>query len=192
MTPFDQFFNDPFFNNPFNSGVKDVKIPLKGDPIKVNVQDLPDNAPASFTGAVGKFNYEVSVDKKEVKAHDPVTLKLKISGKGNIKLIDPPEISFPPDFETYDPKENSNLNASVGGVTGSKTFEYLLIPRNAGEYKIPIANFSYFDLDKKVYQEVNSPEIIIKVGKGDESMTVVTGSGVNKSDIQLLGRIFAL
>jgi hypothetical protein len=186
--PFDQFFNDPFFNNPFNSGVKDVKIPLKGDPIKINVRDLPDNAPVSFGGAVGKLNYEVSVDKKEVKAHDPVTLKIKISGKGNIKLIDPPAISFPPDFETYDPKENSNLNATAGGVTGTKTFEYLLIPRNPGEYKIPIADFSYFDLDKKVYQEIKSPEIIIKVDKGDESMTVVTGSGVNKSDIQLLGK----
>jgi len=186
--PFGQFFNDPFFGNPFNTGVQDVKIPLKGEAIRINVKELPPNAPSTFSGAVGKFNYEVSVDKKELKTHDPVTLKIKISGKGNIKLVDPPAISFPPDFETYDPKENSNLNASVGGVTGSKTFEYLLIPRNPGEYKIPIENFAYFDLDKKSYQEIPSPEILIKVNKGDESMTVITGSAVNKSDIQLLGK----
>ena len=121
--PFDQFFNDPFFNNPFNSGVKDVKVPLKGEAVKINVKALPDNAPASFNGAVGKLNFEVSVDKKELKAHEPVTLKIKISGKGNIKLIDPPSITFPPDFETYDPKENSNLNATTAGETGTKTIE---------------------------------------------------------------------
>ena len=186
--PFDQFFNDPFFNNPFNSNVQDVKIPLKGESIKITVKDLPGTAPSTFTGAVGKLSYEVSVDKKELKAHEPVTLKIKITGKGNIKLIDPPAITFPPDFETYDPKENSNINATAGGVTGSKTIEYLLIPRNAGEYKIPIEDFSYFDLDKKQYENIASPEIIIKVNKGDETTTVVTGSGVNKSDIQLLGK----
>ena len=186
--PFDQFFNDPFFNNPFNSSVKDVKVPLQGEAVKINVKALPENAPASFNGAVGKLNFEVSVDKKELKAHEPVTLKIKISGKGNIKLIDPPAITFPPDFETYDPKENSNLNVTIAGVTGTKTIEYLLIPRNAGEYKIPIADFAFFDLDKKAYQEIPSPEIVIKVNKGDESVTVVTGTGVNKSDIQLLGK----
>jgi len=153
--PFDQFFNDPFFNNPFNSGVKDVKVPLKGEAVKINVKALPDNAPASFNGAVGKLNFEVSVDKKELKAHEPVTLKIKISGKGNIKLIDPPSITFPPDFETYDPKENSNLNATTAGVTGTKTIEYLLIPRNAGEYKIPIADFAFFDLVHKRFGNVS-------------------------------------
>lgn len=186
--PFDQFFNDPFFSNPFNSGIQDVKVPLKGDALKINVRELPDNAPSTFNGAVGKFSYEVSVDKKELKAHEPVTLKLKFSGKGNIKLIEAPNISFPPDFETYDPKENSTINATVGGVTGSKTFEYLLIPRNAGEYKIPIEAFSYYNLDRKAYEEIESPEIIIKVNKGDESLTVVSGGSVNKTDIQLLGK----
>ncbi len=186
--PFDQFFNDPFFNNPFNSGIQDVKIPLKGESIKINVRELPDKAPSTFTGAVGKFIYEVSVDRKELKAHESVTLKIKISGKGNIKLIEPPAITFPPDFESYEPKENSNLNASVAGVSGSKTFEYLLIPRNAGEYKIPIADFAYFDLDKKTFQEIPSPEIVIKVNKGDESGSAGSGSSINKSDIQLLGK----
>ncbi len=186
--PFDQFFNDPFFNNPFNSNIQDVKIPLKSDAVKINVKDLPGNPPPTFNGAVGKFTYEVSLDKKELNAHEPVTLKIKISGKGNIKLIDPPQINFPPDFESYDPKENSNLNVTTGGVTGSKTFEYLLIPRNPGEFKIPIANFTYFDLENKIYKEIPSPELVIKVNKGNESVTVVTGSGVNKSDIQFLGK----
>src|SRR6185295_9227360 len=74
--PFDQFFNDPFFNNPFfNNNVQDIKVALKSDPLKISVRDLPPNAPEGFTGAVGKFAYDVSLDKKETKAHDAVNLK---------------------------------------------------------------------------------------------------------------------
>ncbi len=186
--PFDQFFNDPFFNNPFfNNNVQDVKVNLKSDPIRVVVKDLPPGAPAGFTGAVGKFSYEASLDKKETTAHDAVNLRLKISGKGNIKLIDIPKIEFPADFETYDPKENVNTNATMAGVTGSKTFEYLLIPRNAGNFKIPVTPFSYFDLEKKRYVEIPAPEINLKVGRGSETTTTVV-TGVNKSDVQILGK----
>src|SRR5260221_9834260 len=87
--PFDPFFNDPFFN--FNQW-QDVKVALKSDVVKVIVHELPSNAPASCSGAVGKFSVDVSLDKKETKAHEPVTLKIKISGKGNLKLIDPPKV----------------------------------------------------------------------------------------------------
>lgn len=182
--PFDQFFNDPFFN--FNS-VQNVKVPLKSDVIKITVRDLPANKPATFNGAVGKFNLDISLDKKETKAHEPVTLKIKISGKGNLKLVEPPKIDFPSEFETYDPKITSNTNATVAGVSGSKTFEYLVIPRNAGEFKIPVNGFSYFDLDKKQYESIAPQDLIVKVAKGDETITT-TVTGVSKSDVQLLGK----
>ncbi len=181
--PFSQFFNDPFFNN----NIQDVKVPLKSDVIRVNVKDLPSGAPQSFTGAVGKFAYDVTMDKKDVKAHDAVTLKIKISGKGNIKLIEAPKIEFPPDFETYDPKENVSVNATGNGVTGHKTFEYLIIPRNPGNFKIDIAPFSYFDLEKKQYVSHPSSQLNLQVGRGSESTTTVI-SGVNKSDVQMLGK----
>ncbi len=186
--PFSQFFNDPFFNNPFfNNNVQDVKVNLKSDPIRITVKDLPAGAPTEFEGAVGKLACEVSLDKKETKANEAVTVKIKISGKGNIKLIDSPKISFPPDFESYDPKENSNINATGSGVTGTKTFEYLLIPRNAGDFKIPISSFVYFDLDKKQYVSVAFPDLMLKVNKGDGS-NVTVASGVQHSDVQLLGK----
>ena len=181
--PFSQFFNDPFFNN----NLQDIKVPLKSDPIKINVRELPAGAPQGFTGAVGKFAYEVSLDKKETKAHDAVNLKIKISGKGNIRLIDAPKIEFPPDFETYDPKENVTVNATINGVTGNKTFEYLMIPKNPGNYKISIATFSYFDLEKKQYIIQQSPQLLLSVDRGSETTGIVV-SGVNKSDVQILGK----
>jgi len=181
--PFDQFFNNPFFNN----SVQDVKVSMKSEPVKITVRELPANAPATFTGAVGKFTMEASLDKKEVKAHDGVTLKIKINGKGNLKLIDPPKINFPSEFEAYDPKINSNISANITGVTGSKTFEYLLIPRNAGEYKIPVSDFTYFDLDKNQYEKVAGTEFILKVAKGEETSAPLV-SGVSKSDVQFIGK----
>lgn len=186
--PFSQFFNDPFFNNPFfNNSTQDVKIALKSDPIKITVKELPAGAPADFKGAVGKLSCEITLDKKETKANEAVNVKVKISGKGNIKLIDSPTLTFPPDFETYDPKENSNINASQSGVTGSKTFEYLVIPRNAGEFKIEAAPFVYFDLDKKQYVTIDFPEMNLKVNKGDGS-TVTVSNSVQHTDVQLLGK----
>lgn len=186
--PFDQFFNDPFFNNPFfNNSVQDVKVPLKSSPLSVNVKELPSGAPAGFTGAVGKFSCEVSLDKSKTKSNEAVTLKIRINGKGNIKLVDPPVIDFPPDMETYEPKEAVNVTATAGGVTGSKSFDYLIIPRTAGEYKIPVQSFTYFDLEKKAYVELPSPELSLMVEKGNESVTT-TIAATNKSDVQILGK----
>ncbi len=181
--PFDNFFNNQFFGN-----ARDVKISLKSDPIKVNVKPLPDNAPSSFLGAVGKLSSEISLDKKTVKAHDAVTLKIKISGKGNIKLLESPEVKTPPEFERYEPSLNTSINATMaGGVTGTKTFEYTLIPRNPGEFKITVSPVSYFDYDKKQYIEIPAKDLNIRVLKGDGGSATIT-SGVERSDIQLLGK----
>lgn len=186
--PFDQFFNDPFFNNPFfNNNVQDVKLKLKSDPIRINVKELPSNAPAAFSGAVGNFAIDVNMDKNETKANEPVTLKIRISGKGNIKLVEAPKVEFPPDFEAYDPKENVNINANASGVTGSKTFEYLIIPRNSGEFKISVSEFSFFNLEKKTYQSVDGKELALKVERGTGGSATVSG-GIAKSDVQMLGK----
>lgn len=187
--PFDQFFNDPFFNNPFfGSAVQDVKVPLKSKSLNITVKELP-TPPAGYTGAVGKFSFEIVTDKKEVKAHNPVSIKIKITGKGNLKLVEAPEITFPPDFETYDPKETNTINASSQGVSGSKTFEYLVIPRNEGEYKIDIKPFSYFSLETKKFQSIPAPTILIKVLKGDgTSGASSTVMSYNKEDVLMLGK----
>jgi len=182
--PFDQFFNDPFFNNT----IRDVKYPIKSEAVHVTVKDLPaPSAACKFSGTVGKFNAEFSLDKKETKTNDAVTLKIKFSGKGNIKLIDAPQINLPPDIETYDPKVTENINVAAGGSNGSKTFEYLLIPRKPGNYKIPLDAFCYFDLGKKDYISIKPPDLSVTVERGAES-GAATVSGASKEDIKMLNK----
>ncbi len=173
----DPFGNDPFFDSFFDdvfSGpkVQQVKRSLTSNSLVINVQPLPNASngtekPADFTGAVGQFNFNTSIDKSSVKADEPITLKITVSGKGNIKLIDNPKIVFPTDFEVYDPKVTDNVSTSGNGISGSKTFEYLLIPRNPGKFNIKPFSFTYYDLAQRRYVTHTSPSYTINVAKGD-------------------------
>ncbi len=186
--PFD-IFNDPFFSNPFGFGsVRNVKLSLKSEAVRITVKELPLNAPLSFSGSVGKFSFDASMDKKETKANEPVTLKIKISGKGNLNLIDPPKFDFPPDIETYDPKVVNNFSTSISGTAGSKSFEYLLIPRHEGTYEIKPVEFSYFDLDKKNYVSYSSPSFVLKVIRGSGEAASALISSPSKAEVQMLGK----
>ncbi|MBC7863123.1 MAG: protein BatD, partial [Bacteroidia bacterium] len=129
-------------------GYEDKVNKLKSKPVKITVNALPEaNKPADFNGAVGSFNFKAELDRDKVKENDAINLKITISGRGNINLIDNPKIKFPSEFETYDPKVNENISVNAA-VSGSKTFEYLLIPRKRGQYTIKDFNFSYFDHEK--------------------------------------------
>lgn len=179
---FDQFFNDPFFG-----GVTNVNYAVRSEPVKIIVDPLPSSStPPGFNGAVGKFSMEAWVDKKQVKTNDPVTLRIKISGRGNLKLLQPPNIAFPPDFDRYDPKISDNISNQGNIISGSRTFEYLLIPRHPGEQKIAPFQFGYFDLERKSYVEMTSPEFTITVEKGAEYASGAV-SGLGKEDVKLLG-----
>ncbi len=184
--PFD-IFNDPFFS--FGSA-QDVQVPVKSDPLKINVKELPPITDASFNGSVGRYTIEAKLDKSEIKANDAATLKIKISGKGNIKLIDAPQISIATDIEKYDPKVADNVSVSEAGVSGSKTFEYLLIPRHEGSYTIDPIPFTYFDLEKKQYVKLSTQPFTLNVKgiSGDASAASSVSSYQNKSDVKLLGK----
>jgi hypothetical protein len=187
-------FNDPFFDNFFNdsffgSSVQNVKKTLRSNAVTINVKELPaQNKPADFSGAVGSFDLKPSIDRKELKANEALTLRLNISGKGNLNLIEKPDVVFPPDFEAYDPKIIDNISYTVNGVSGSRTFEYLVIPRNPGEFIIKPASFSYFDLERNTYIRLQSPEYTIKVQKGDGSEAGATVSSTDQEDIKYLGQ----
>ncbi|MEO8149369.1 MAG: BatD family protein [Bacteroidia bacterium] len=182
--PFD-VFNDPFFGN----SMQDVKVNIKTDPIKITVKDFPANAPESFKGAVGHYAFDAHLDKNEIKANDAVNLKVKISGKGNLKLLENPTVNFPPQIESYDPKVNENIAVNEGGTSGSKTFEYLMIPRTEGNYQIPAIDFTYFDLDKKSYVTLSSGQLNLKVGKGEgNAATLVEANSISKADVAVLGK----
>lgn len=174
---FEQFFGA--------GGYEDVAIKVKSKPVKVDVQDLPtENKPLEFSGAVGDFGYKAELDKYQVKANEAVNLKITISGKGNIKLLEPLKLNLPESFETYDPKINENVKTN-GGVSGSITYNYLIIPREKGEYTLNNLNFNYFDADKKRYVSLPSPDMKLTVLEGDPGSAQIitpTKKGVKESE----------
>lgn len=156
---FEQFFGA--------GGYEDIAVKVKSKPVSVEVIDLPqDNKPQDFTGAVGSFSYKTEISKDRVKANDAFNLKLTISGRGNIKLVEPLKLNLPESFEVYDPKVNESIK-TIGGVSGSKTYDYLIIPREKGEFVINNLNFSYFDADKKQYITIPSPDINLTILEGE-------------------------
>jgi hypothetical protein len=176
------------FEQFFGGGYVDASYSVKGQPIFIDVQALPEtNKPDNFSGAVGEFSYKVQLSKEKVKANDAVNLTITLSGNGNIKLVEAPKINFPEDFETYDPKVKENILANGNGVNGSKTFDYLIIPRHEGDYKIDQIGFSYFDPLKKEYVTIPAPDLNLHVDKGDESSATVITNSNRQEDLKVLG-----
>jgi BatD DUF11 like domain len=175
-----------FFDNFFDNSTP-VQYKTATEPVTITVQPLPsENIPAGFTGAVGLYQMETHLDKQDVKTNDAVTLRVKISGQGNLKLLEPPTISFPADLEKFDPKISNSLSTQGNRIAGSRTFEYLLIPRHSGDQKIPSFTFSYFDTVKQKFVSLRSPEFVLKVQRGSEPES--TGvAGINREDVKLLG-----
>jgi hypothetical protein len=179
---FDQFFNDPFFGN-----VSNVNYKVRSEPLKITVNPLPsENVPKGFAGAVGKFSMETWLDKRETKTNEPVTLKVKISGRGNLKLLEPPAVTVSTDIERYDPKMSDNIAKQGDQIAGSRTFEYLLIPRHPGDQTIPSFPFAFYDVEKRGYVALASPEFSLKVEKGTD-LAASSATGISKEDVKLLG-----
>ncbi len=175
------FFDDPFFGN-----TKDFPYTVKSNSTSINVKSLPEGAPASFNGAVGDLNMEAWLDKTVTKTNEPVTLKIKVSGRGNLELLEAPPLDLPSDLEAYDPRVTDNITTGSSGFSGSRIFEYLLIPRHAGSFEIPPVEFSYFDLGSDQYKTIKSDEFQIEVQKGEGGPSMVTG--VEKEELQYLAK----
>lgn len=178
--PFDAFFNG-------GSNYVEIKKSLSTPKITINVNPLPPGKPVGFSGGVGEFSITSSINAKELKTNDAVTIKLIISGTGNLKLVSTPEIKFPEDFEVFDPKVDNKVRLTQEGLSGSKVIEYLAIPRHAGTYKIPGVAFSYFDINSKSYKTLNTEEYEIKVEKGAGNADQVIANFTNKEDLKVLG-----
>lgn len=177
--PFDAFFN--------GGGHVEVKKKITTPKVVINVQPLPAK-PAGFSGAVGEFKLASSINATEVKTNDAVTIKLTLSGTGNMKLIGTPEVKFPQDFEIYDPKVTDDYKLTNSGLTGTKTFEYLAIPRHAGNFTIPAVEFTYFDLKSNSYKTLKTEAYNLKVAKGQGNADQVISDFTNKESVKMLGR----
>ncbi len=164
--PFESFFNDPFFNR----GVSNVQKLLVSEKLEINVKPLPTaSKPNGFKGAVGQFGLQSGTDRTSLKTGEAINLEFTISGSGNVELAELPVPIFPPDFEVYDPKTSVSVKTSGGGISGSKKFEYLLIPRLAGNFVIEPITFSYFDPIKREYLSLQSKRFEFTVEKNESS-----------------------
>lgn len=176
---------DQFFGGSF----KQVKIGVKSEPVTIHVKPLPEaGKPAGFAGAVGNFNMDAAIDKTEVKANDALNYKVKITGTGNIKLFKPLSVDFPADFEKYDPKITDTITDDVNGVSGSRIYNYLLIPRHQGDYNVDPLKFSYFNPTTGRYVTLSSKPFHLKVAKGANESNVTAFSTADKQDVKMLGK----
>lgn len=157
--------------------------------ITIHVSPLPAGKPASFCGGVGQFNLSSTISNTELQANEAVTLKLTIQGSGNMKLLKTPTVDWPEGFEVYDPKVTNNFKNTTTGVSGTKTIEYLAIPRAGGTYTIPAIQFSYYDTQEDTYKTLSTPDYTLKIARSsnEETSTTVVNNFVQKEDIQQLG-----
>lgn len=183
--PFEDFFNDPFFNR----NVKNVATVLKSNPVSIDVKPLPqEGKPIGFNGAVGDFSLSSKIDRTNLSANEAITITYTISGNGNLELINLPEVKFPVDFESFEPKVTSNIKTSSSGISGSKKFEFLAIPRNSGNFDIMPVTLSYFNPTNRKYYTISSDKYDITVSKGDVSSNGISYSSSTQEDIRFIGK----
>ena len=167
-------------------GFNRSKMSAKSKTVKINVKPLPAGKPDGFGGAVGNFTVSISSDKTELNLDEPMTVKVTVQGSGNFKLFETPKVDFPSAFEKFEPKSQENISANNNGISGTKTFSYMVIARQNGEFEIPGVNFSFFDPASKSYKTVSTKPLNITV-KGERDSTSAAVSTVMKSDVENLG-----
>ena len=181
-------FFDDFFGN-----YREVRVMRRSAPVTITVKELPTaNKPSGFSGTVGSVQMSTFLSADTVNANDALTYKVTFSGRGNLKLLQAPSINFPLDFESYEPKGTKDIKVTEQGMMGTVTFEYVLIPRYSGEYKIPALRFSYFDPKSDNYKTILGKEFTVVVRKGVEKSIGEIGvsapiQSFKKEDIRQVG-----
>jgi len=185
------FFDDPFFDDPFfRNSVQEVPQTLSTEALTIHVKPLPDGAPDGFTGAVGNFSMKAELSQDELNVNEALSLKITVTGSGNLNLLGNPLVSLPPDHDVYDVTRKLALDENSNRISGSVVFEYPIVVRHAGKYRIPPIKFSWFDPVSASYKSINSKEFTFTVVKGDND-EATTGQvfipGVNGSRVDDLG-----
>ncbi len=158
IDPFEAFFNG-------GSGYVEVKKQIKAPSITIDVDPLP-TRPANFSGGVGSFNISAQIDKTEVKANDPVKLRVIVNGTGNMKLLKQPDVKFPKDFDKYDAKVTDKSKLTANGLEGSVIYDFLAVPRHAGKFEIPPIEYTYYDINTYQYKTLTTEGFTLNVAKG--------------------------
>lgn len=177
--PFDIFFGG-------GSMVQEVRKTVMAPAVTLQVDALPTPKPANFSGAVGKFSIKSSLTPQQLKANDATTLRLTVSGTGNMKLMKAPVVAWPKDFESYDPKTEDKTHIGANGSTGSMVYDYITVPRHQGKYTLDPVEFCYFDPDARDYKTITAEGYTIDVEKGKGGSSAAT-SNLTKEEVELLG-----
>ncbi|MBQ4393028.1 MAG: protein BatD [Prevotella sp.] len=177
IDPFEAFFNG-------GSSYVEVKKQIQAPGVEIEVDPLPAR-PDGFSGGVGRFTMKAEIDKEELKANDPFTIKVTVSGTGNLKLIKQPVVKFPKDFDTYDARLTDKTRLTTSGVEGTMTYEFLAVPRHQGQYDIPAIEFVYYDTQEKAYRTLTSQPFHLSVAKGEGGESHIQDF-TEQEDIQLL------
>lgn len=173
---------DDFFEN-----YQTIRKRVVSEPVTINVMPLPAGAPASFKGAVGDFNMKASLSADSLKANEAASLKVTISGRGNINMTEAPPVALPPDFEIYDVKKSDNISVGASGSSGSRVFEYPFIPRSPGDFTISPVEFTYYDISSGKYKTLTSKPLPIKVLQGEEIASVVVPGASGRQSVRTIG-----
>ena len=177
-----------FFGNVMTKNIKKEFSSAK----KVIIpKDLPlEGKPVDFTGAVGNFDFEVTLSKDALKANESSQIKVAVSGKGNLKLFELPTVETPAELEKYQPERKENVKVATNGLSGSVTDTYTVVPQYKGKYKIPSVNFSFFDPNTKKYNTISTEDLYVNVLEGKEITTVDNKTDVEKRTVTLTGKNF--
>ena len=177
-----------FFGNPI---VKNITKSFASAKKFIRSKELPiEGKPESFNGAVGDFNFIVSSSKNILKSNETATVSLKVTGNGNLKLFELPEIKTPSELEVFSPEQKEKINVTSRGIRGSVTKNYTVVPQFKGKYKVPSTEFSYFDLKEKKYVRLTSEDIFVDVLEGKELVTDSDLASNSKKDIVATGANF--
>ncbi len=177
---------DEFFGNVLG-GFETIERKLRSNPVVLNVKPLPSqNKPGTFNGSVGNFDFTATISATEIKANEPITLKLKVTGTGNLRMVEKPGVSFPLNLESFEPKVTDNIKVQASGVSGSREFEYLLVPRTGGTFVIPPVQFSFFDPAGQRYLTRTTQSFTVNVEGGPATTSGGAAAAVSQQDVQYL------
>lgn len=171
-------------------GTQELMRTVTTAPVTVRVKPLPSPQPASFMNAVGsRLKLTSTLSKESITANEAVTLKLVLEGTANLKYMKNPEVKFPVDFDVYDPKVSTDLKNTPSGVSGTRTVEYTIIPRSAGEFTLPPVEFTYFDINTRQYKTLKTPEYHLSVARGaGNANSVVLANFSDKEAVKQLNQ----
>lgn len=178
IDPFEAFFNG-------GSSIVEVNKKITAPELTLDIQPLPETT-QQFSGAVGQFRIKSDISTTDLKANEALTLKIIVSGTGNMKLMKTPTVNFPTDFETYDAKISDKTKITKDGAVGEKLFEYIAVPRHPGIYSIPPVEFCYFDTKEKTYKTLKTESFSVNIEKSNLPVANTSTNFTQKEDVKLL------